>query len=126
MSKKPLCKTCGSYIATHTDYQRGFCEGARSYTFLTPSFLAAMNDIGAYGHAKYGEQSFHHRASKGDHSRGDLARTLPGAIGGHAHEHFLMYLRGELHDHFGTRTHQLAAVAFNAMMEHFFDDEAGR
>jgi hypothetical protein len=31
-----------------------------------------------------------------------------------------MHLRGELHDHFGTRRHRLAAVAFNAMMEFYF------
>jgi hypothetical protein len=31
-----------------------------------------------------------------------------------------MYLNHEPHDHFGTDKHQLAAVAFNAMMEFYF------
>lgn len=88
--------------------------------FLDPKFLAAMNEIGRYGHEKYGAQSFHHRALKGDRSRGELDRTQAETIAGHANEHFLAYLEGTPHDHFGTRRHQLAAVAFNAMMEFYF------
>lgn len=38
----------------------------------------------------------------------------------HANEHFRMAINGEIHDHFKTRKHQLAAVAFNAMMEFYF------
>lgn len=79
-----------------------------------------MNDIGRYGHEKYGEFSFHNRALHGDSSRGDHPRTTPEAIATHAAEHFRAYVGGELHDHFKTRRHQLAAVAFNAMMEFYF------
>ena len=90
------------------------------YPFLVEQFLVAMNEIGAYGHAKYGEESFDHRRTLGDTSRAKLVRTLPDAIAAHAQEHFHSYLCGELHDHFGTRRHQLAAVAYNAMMEFYF------
>lgn len=90
------------------------------YQFLSSAFLKAMDDIGRYGHEKYGDFSFHARALNGDASRGDHPRTTPDAIADHAAEHFKMHLRGELHDHFGTRRHQLAAVAFNAMMEFYF------
>jgi hypothetical protein len=88
--------------------------------FLLPKFIEAMNDIGRYGHEKYGKDSFHHRVGTGDHSRGELARTRPGQIAEHAEAHFDMHLRNIPHDHFNTRRHQLAAVAFNAMMEYYF------
>jgi hypothetical protein len=88
--------------------------------FLVPSFLQAMNEIGRYGHEKYGANSFHTRAEHGDRSRGELDRTKSTAIFGHAEGHFCDYLAGEPHDHFGTLRHQLAAVAYNAMMEFYF------
>lgn len=88
--------------------------------FLNAKFLEAMNDIGRYGHEKYGEDSFNARAAKGDKSRGKLDRCQPGAIAGHADNHFFEYLTHKRHDHFNTRRHQLAAVAFNAMMEFYF------
>lgn len=90
------------------------------YNFLNPKFLEAMNEIGEYGNEKYGDDSFHARAAKGDKSRGTLGRCSSENISIHAAEHFGMHLRGELHDRFGTRRHQLAAVAFNAMMEFYF------
>jgi hypothetical protein len=49
-----------------------------------------------------------------------MARTQPDAICEHAEEHLFQYLRGVTHDHFGTKRHQLAAAAFNAMMEFYF------
>lgn len=89
--------------------------------FLDEAFLAAMNEIGKYGHEKYGADSFHARAANGDRSRGTiLSRTSSQAIGQHAKDHVDMYLRREAHDKFGTLKHQLAAVAFNAMMEFYF------
>ena len=95
--------------------------------FLNAKFLEAMNDIGRYGNDKYGKDSFHQRAQVGDRSRGTLARCEPEIIAQHANGHFGGYLCGVKHDHFGTRRHQLAAVAFNAMMEFYFaglEDEA--
>lgn len=88
--------------------------------YLFQPFLELMNQIGQYGHEKYGPLSFHARALQGDFSRGDHPRTEAAEILRHAKEHAEMYLRGELHDHFATREHQLAAVAFNAMMEFYF------
>ena len=90
------------------------------FKYLIPEFLKAMNDIGQYGHEKYGEQSFQYRRLQGDTSRGDMERTQPHEIGRHACHHFGLYLDGEDHDHFEDKIHQLAAVAFNAMMEAYF------
>ncbi len=90
------------------------------YEFLDPRFLAAMNEIGQYGFQKYGDRSFQHRMANGDTSRGDMERTTPAAITTHAAQHLTDYLAGLPHDHFGTKEHQLAAAAFNAMMEFYF------
>jgi hypothetical protein len=90
------------------------------YKFLNKAFLEAMNDIGRYGEKKYGNCSFAARAARGDTSRGDLERCAPAVISDHAKEHFRSYLADEPHDYFGTRKHQLAAVAFNAMLEFHF------
>lgn len=87
--------------------------------FLSAKFIEAMNDIGHYGHEKYGADSFHHRVGVGDLSR-TLSRTQPEVIAEHAAAHFQMHIDGIPHDHFNTRRHQLAAVAFNAMMEFYF------
>lgn len=88
--------------------------------FLDDAFLEAMNDIGRYGNDKYGADSFHVRAQTGDRSRGTLTRATSAAICQHSKDHVDMYLRKEAHDHFDTLKHQLAAVAFNAMMEFYF------
>lgn len=93
---------------------------AQVLEFLDPEFLIAMSEIGKYGHEKYGEQSFQHRRKQGDMSRGSMERTQAVTIANHAEDHFTMYLNGIKHDHFGTDIHQLAAVAFNAMMESGF------
>jgi hypothetical protein len=90
------------------------------YPFLNAKFLEAMNEIGKYGNDKYGKDSFHQRAKAGDKSRGSLARTDSEVIANHAWNHFAEYLAGLPHDHFHSRRHQLAAVAFNAMMEFYF------
>jgi hypothetical protein len=87
---------------------------------LIPEFLQAMDDIGRYGSEKYGVESFQYRRLSGDRSRGPLARTMSRAIAQHASDHFAMHIDGIRHDHFNTRRHQLAAVAFNAMMEFYF------
>lgn len=97
------------------------------YEFLSKQFLEAMNDIGRYGYEKYGDQSFQARRITGDNSRGPLSRTQSAEIARHAKEHFALYLGNCNHDHFGDLQHQLAAVAFNAMMEFYFaglDEEA--
>src|ERR1700728_3066248 len=87
---------------------------------LLPEFIQAMDDIGKYGFEKYGKDSFQARSKRGDTSRGYSRRTQPYTIANHARDHYDAYLKGELHDHFKTKRHQLAAVAFNAMMEYYF------
>lgn len=102
------------------------CHPAMTYEFLSRSFLEAMNDIGRYGHEKYGDRSFQYRRLCGDTSRGDMERTKPEVIGEHVRSHYQMHLDGVPHDHFQTRIPQLAAAAFNCMMEAYFaglDDE---
>lgn len=90
------------------------------FPYLIESFLAAMNAIGRYGHEKYGVHSFQHRRESGDYGRGPLERTQTPAILTHATAHLIAYGAGVPHDHFGTHGHQLAASAFNAMMEWYF------
>lgn len=90
------------------------------YEFLSPAFLEAMNDIGRYGNEKYKDQSLHARRLNGDTSRGGMDRNSAHVIAEHAITHFGQYLNHEAHDHFGTEKHQLAAVAFNAMMEFYY------
>ena len=87
--------------------------------FLSPVFLRAMNDIGHYGFAKYGENSFQARRMSGKPLVRD-PRTKSVVIADHAREHFSQYLSFIPHDHFGTNIHQVAASAFNCMMESVF------
>lgn len=89
----------------------------RSYEFLDPVFLQAMNDIGQLGVTRYAERSFHAKRTQGDRRRD--ARLTSCVIADHARAHFEEYLSLHAHDHFGTEIHQLAAAAFNAMMEAF-------
>lgn len=87
------------------------------------AFIETMCDIGRYGLEKYGDNSFEASAQRGDRSRGEGAlglRTSSLGIGQHINDHYYEYLQGVRHDKFGTFKHQLAAAAFNAMMEYHF------
>jgi hypothetical protein len=93
----------------------------QKYNTLVAEFLEAMNDIGEFGLKKYGLDSFQQRAKRGDTAR------LPGrcekqTILDHAKLHIYDYDLTLLHDHFGTLKHQLAAAAFNLMMEFYFSE----
>lgn len=88
--------------------------------YLNANFLEAMNEVGRYGHARRAPHTFEERRRKGESLRGGLPRNESTSIAAHASAHFGAYLAGERHDHFGTRRHQLAAVAYNAMMEFYF------
>jgi hypothetical protein len=88
------------------------------YEHLIPGFFEAMNDIGVYGAEKYGVESFHQLALNNDRTR--TTRTQTSIIATHAKTHFSDYIYDFKHDHFHTLKHQLAAVAFNAMMEYYF------
>jgi phosphoenolpyruvate synthase/pyruvate phosphate dikinase len=43
----------------------------------------------------------------------------------HIGEHYRMYCAREVHDHFGDLDHQLAAIAYNAMMEYYYLHNGG-
>lgn len=86
------------------------------YKHLSKTFLEAMDSIGRHGFAKHGENSFQARLLKGDLSR-TFPRHTTAEIMKHARDHTHAYEQGVRHDHFGDQLHQLAAVAFNAMIE---------
>lgn len=88
------------------------------YGSLLRKFLEAMDEIGQYGFQKYGEQSFQAQCARNDCER--IPRQAWKKLEHHAHTHAMEYERGIKHDHFGTRRHQLAAAAFNLMMEFYF------
>jgi hypothetical protein len=90
----------------------------KEYEHLIPGFLEAMNDIGIYGAEKYGVESFQQRNLLNDKTR--TPRTQAEMLAKHAKIHFTEYVYDYKHDHFQTMRHQLAAVAFNAMMEYYF------
>lgn len=92
----------------------------KDFEFLNHNFLLAMNDIGRLGYEKYGPDSFHAKQQNWV-GRGNMDRNQSAAIAAHASGHFQEYLKSVPHDKFNTRIHQLAAVAFNAMMEAYFD-----
>ncbi|MBU6231358.1 hypothetical protein KGP36_01715 [Patescibacteria group bacterium] len=104
-------------------FLRPFLESYTEYEFLEPGFLEAMNDIGRYGHEKYGKNSYQRRRELGDRSRSSK-RVTKWALFKHGVRHWIAYLLGDKHDHFGTREHNLAAVAFNVMMEYYFMEGA--
>lgn len=81
------------------------------------AFFRLMADIGRYGEEKYGDQSLQARIRRGDLERTE--RLNLGSLIAHSTEHCYAYLDGERHDHFGTLEHQLAAAAFNLMMEFY-------
>jgi hypothetical protein len=91
----------------------------KPHEFLDDEFLALMNDIGRYGHEKYGADSYHNTGRKRGLSRQSTKELLA-----HARQHIADYEAGVVHDHFGDLKHQLAAAAFNLLMEvHFSQGE---
>jgi hypothetical protein len=85
-----------------------------SLEFLSAGFLKAMNELGEYAHNKHGQDDLlQSRERTRDRHEGHV-------IAYHADSHFRQYLLGIPHDHFRTRRHQLAAAAFNCMMEYHF------
>jgi hypothetical protein len=83
---------------------------------LIVEFIKAMEDIGEYGYSKYGENSFEILALNNNRVRS--VRTACNTD--HIFDHNAEYIRNEKHDYFRTLKHQLAAVAFNAMMEFYY------
>lgn len=89
------------------------------YPHLAEDFLHAMNEIGKLGADKHGEDSFQARRSRGA-GRAGYARIGREQIVAHAIRHLVDYQTGVKHDYFDDLHHQLAACAFNAMMEFYF------
>lgn len=79
------------------------------YDILDAAFLHCMAEIGHYGAEKYGDLNW--QLSRMSGSNGPI---------NHIYDHLRQYRSGESHDKFGTRKHQLAAIAFNAMMEFWY------
>lgn len=86
------------------------------FEFLSETFLNAMEDIGRYGYQKHKENSFKSMLAGGNTTR-KIDRHQTEEIMRHARNHTLEYEAGIPHDHFDDLLHQLAAVAFNAMVE---------
>lgn len=80
------------------------------YSKLNWDFIKLMAQIAQYAEGKYGaaEQYTESRLT------GDKEPI------NHVFEHARQYLVGEDHDHFKTKEHQLAAIAYNAMMQYFY------
>lgn len=77
------------------------------YDALNWDFIKAMAQIAKYADEKYGDapQYVHTRLEKDASPMNHIA------------EHTREYLHGEVHDKFGNLEMQLAAIAYNAMME---------
>lgn len=85
------------------------------YDALNWEFIKAMAQIARYAETKYGSPEQYTKA------------RLTGEKGplNHIAEHLRAYLAGEEHDHFQTRKHQLAAIAYNASMEFLYEERFG-
>lgn len=92
-----------------------------AYPHLIREFLQAMEDIGQHGHTKYGSipGSFTNDRLNDIRER-RIERVEQSVILNHTKDHVYAYKAGERHDHFHTRRHQLAAAAFNLMMEFYY------
>lgn len=98
----------------------GYCAlNINEYVTLVPSFLKLMNEIGLYGREKYGDQSFDVKAKNGTLTR-SMERVQPEEIAKHCANHVYDGAFKKPHDHFGDSTYNLAAAAFNAMMEYVY------
>jgi hypothetical protein len=89
----------------------------KQYEFLNPDFLEAMNDIGRLGHEVYGANAIEAR-----NGTSRIPRHQENML--HAYRHITAYEDGVKHDHFGDLAHQLAAVAYNCLIEfHYLQRE---
>lgn len=99
-------------------FRREFEERFPSLNF---EFICLMDDIGKLGRDKYAENAVENRVKRGDFSRSE--RIYTPEIARHAAAHFQEYMNGIRHDVYGTRKHQLAAAAFNPMIEFSLAEE---
>lgn len=84
------------------------------YDLLVPTFLAAMAEIGSHGGKKYGDDNYQKEHMKDGRSPIN-----------HMYAHLTHYRNHKKYDHteIGTdRKYHLAAIAFNAMMEFWYEE----
>ena len=84
------------------------------YDVIAATFLQAMASIGRHGADKYGDYNWHASRLTGD--------KLPV---NHIYKHLISYQMGETYDHADVgieRKYHLAAIAFNAMMEWWYEE----
>jgi hypothetical protein len=107
-------KLCNQQRARIATLERELAAKPKQYEFLNPDFLALVNDIGRLGHEKFGADAIE--------SSGDRTRKLPRHQANmlHAYRHITAYEDGVKHDKLGTLQAQLAAAAFNCMLEFWF------
>lgn len=85
------------------------------YDALNHDFIKCMAEIAFYAQEKYGSpEQYKHTRLEGE--KGPI---------NHIYEHLRAYQAGDEHDHFGGMRHQLAAVAYNAMMEFLYAEKFG-
>jgi hypothetical protein len=77
---------------------------------LNWDFIMLMAKIASYAGEKYGTPE--------QYTKGRLEGEKSPV--NHMVAHIRQYVRGDLHDYFGTREAQLAAIAYNAMMEYYY------
>lgn len=108
-------KTCNQQRTRIAELERELAAKSNLYEFLDPEFLILMDEIGRYGHEKQPVDGL---------LFGNRARLIPRhrkeQILNHARQHITDYENGIPHDHFGDASHQLAAAAFNLLMEFYF------
>lgn len=86
------------------------------YDILDPEFEEIMAMIADYGAKKYGDFNWHKSRLTGN--RGPM---------NHIRKHWAAYMLNEPYDHpkIGThRKYHLAAIAFNAMMEFYYENKS--
>ncbi len=82
---------------------------------LNWDFIKLMADIAGYAAGKYGSATQY----TGSRLEGDRSPV------NHMADHIRLYLKREPHDHFNDLDHQLAAIAYNAMMEYYYLHRGG-
>ena len=85
------------------------------YEGLNWDFIKLKAEIAAYATGKYGSADQY----------ADIYPQGEQSPINHIAEHMRMYLAREPHDKFGTLKHQLAAIAYNAMMEFYYLEHGG-
>ena len=85
------------------------------YEGLNWDFIKLLAEIASYARGKYGSiDQYADVYPKGEQSPLN-----------HIAEHMRQYMARELHDKFGDLKHQLAAIAYNAMMEFYYLEHGG-